>query len=136
MTAALEFQGVGLRIGDRAVLRDIDLRLDQRETLVLLGRSGAGKTTLLRMANRLQEPGSGTIQFEGRTLAEWDPIRLRRRMGYVIQDGGLFPHLSVARSVALVAELEAWPAQKITQRVDELLVVVGLAAKIRQLERG
>jgi osmoprotectant transport system ATP-binding protein len=126
MTVALEFQGVGLRIGDRAVLREIDLRLDQRETLVLLGRSGAGKTTLLRMANRLQEPDSGMIRFEGRSLAQWDPIQLRRRMGYVIQDGGLFPHLTVARNVALVAELEGWSALKITQRVDELLAVVGL----------
>jgi len=126
MTTSLEFHGVGLRIGDRAVLRDIDLRLDQRETLVLLGRSGAGKTTLLRMANRLLEPSSGTIFFEGRALAQWDPIRLRRRMGYVIQDGGLFPHLSAAQNIALVPELEGWPVAKIERRVDELLLVVGL----------
>ena len=126
MTALIEFHGVGLQVGDRAVLRGVDLQLHRAETLVLLGRSGAGKTTLLRMTNRLQEPSSGEIRFDGRPLAQWDPIGLRRRMGYVIQDGGLFPHRTAAQNVALVPELEGWPRAPIDARVDELLHVVGL----------
>src|SRR5262249_13834286 len=137
-----EFQGVGCRIGGRGVLRDIDLALDRGETPVLLGRSGAGKTTLLRMGNRLLEPSEGEIRFDGRPLAARTEVRLRRRMGYVIQDGGLFPHLTVAQNVALVPELEGWPAAKIAARVDELLDVVGLDAahyctrRPRQLSGG
>ncbi len=80
------------------------------------------------MVNRLIAPTSGTIRFEGRDVAEWDPIRLRRRIGYVIQDGGLFPHRTAAENVAVVPELEQWPAQKIRARVDELLTAVGLPA--------
>jgi osmoprotectant transport system ATP-binding protein len=130
MTAFLEFDRVSYRVADRVVLRGIDLNLDAHETLVLLGRSGSGKTTLLRMVNRLLMPTSGTIRFEGRDIAQWDPIRLRRRLGYVIQDGGLFPHFTVAQNVALVPELEAWPADKIRDRVDELLHAVGLAPDV------
>lgn len=127
MTAFVEFQQVTYRVGGRDVLRGIDLGLDRQETLVLLGRSGSGKTTLLKMVNGLLTPSSGDVRFEGRSVAQWDPIRLRRRIGYVIQDGGLFPHVSVARNVGLVPELEGWPAPKIKARVDELLDAVGLA---------
>ena len=124
------------------MLAGIDLTLERGETLVLLGASGVGKTTLLRMTNRLVEPSSGEIRFDGKPLRDWDPIALRRRMGYVIQDGGLFPHLSVARNVGLVPELEGWPAQRIAARVDELLDRVGLepaqyrARRPRELSGG
>jgi ABC-type thiamine transport system ATPase subunit len=89
------------------------MNLDGNETLVLLGRSGSGKTTLLKMVNGLVTPSTGDVRFEDRRISDWDPIRLRRRIGYVIQDGGLFPHITVARNVGLVPELEAWPAEKI-----------------------
>jgi osmoprotectant transport system ATP-binding protein len=121
MTAFVKFEQVTYQVDGRDVLRGIDLSLDTNETLVLLGRSGSGKTTLLKTVNALLTPSSGEVRFENRRIAEWDPIRLRRRIGYVIQDGGLFPHITVARNVGLVPELEAWPTQKIRARVDELL---------------
>lgn len=125
--ALLELRNLSCSIGGRAILRDISLDVHEGETVVLLGRSGSGKTTLLKTVNGLIPPTSGAIRFEGRAAAEWDPIRLRRRMGYVIQDGGLFPHWTVAANVALVPRLEAWPPERIARRVDELLTAVGLA---------
>src|SRR5437868_4338445 len=130
MTAFVEFEQVAYRVDGREVLCGIDLSVDRNETLVLLGRSGSGKTTLLKMVNGLLRPSSGDVRFEDRRVVEWDPIRLRRRIGYVIQDGGLFPHITVARNVGLVPELEAWPAEKIRARVDELLDAVGLEPDI------
>jgi osmoprotectant transport system ATP-binding protein len=142
MTAFVEFEQVAYRVDGRDVLRGIDLTLDRNETLVLLGRSGSGKTTLLKTVNGLLSPSSGEVRFEDRRVADWDPIRLRRRIGYVIQDGGLFPHITVARNVGLVPELEEWPAPKVRARVDELLDAVGLAPGVyaarypRQLSGG
>ena len=130
MTAFVEFAQVAYRVDGREVLRGVDLKLERSEALVLLGRSGSGKTTLLKMVNSLLTPSSGDVLFEDRRVAEWDPIRLRRRIGYVIQDGGLFPHFTVARNIGLVPELEAWPVQKVRARVDELLDAVGLAPDI------
>ena len=127
MTAFVEFERVAYRVDGRDILRGIDLSLAKNETLVLLGRSGSGKTTLLRMVNALLLPTSGDVRFEGQSVTEWDAIKLRRRIGYVIQDGGLFPHLSVARNVGLVPELEGWPQEKIDARVDELLNAVDLS---------
>jgi osmoprotectant transport system ATP-binding protein len=142
MAALVEFRNVTYQVGGRQILRGIDLAVEERETVVLLGRSGSGKTTLLRMVNRLLEPSGGEIRFNGKPLAEWDPIRLRRSIGYVIQDGGLFPHVSVAQNVGLVPKLEAWPEERIQTRVTELLDAVGLAAPVygprypRQLSGG
>lgn len=130
MTAFVEFERVAYVVDGREILRGIDLSLDRNETLVLLGRSGSGKTTLLKMVNGLLSPSAGDVRFEDRRVAEWNPIRLRRRIGYVIQDGGLFPHITVARNVGLVPELEGWPAQKIRARVDELLDAVGLEPRV------
>ncbi len=96
------------------------------ETLVLLGESGCGKTTTLKLINRLLLPTSGQVMVENKATAEWDPIRLRRRTGYVIQEGGLFPHFTVARNVGLVPALERWDEGRIKNRVDELLAIVGL----------
>ena len=96
------------------------------ETLVLLGRSGSGKTTTLKLINRLLDPSQGEIQVEGKSTLEWDAIRLRRTIGYVIQDAGLFPHFTVERNVGLVPQLERWPAEKIQARVREMLELVGL----------
>ena len=128
MAALVEFRKVDYAIGGRAILRGIDLGVEEGETVVLLGRSGSGKTTLLKLVNRLLEPTSGEILFEGRRVADWDPIRLRRRIGYVIQDGGLFPHVTVAENVGIVTSLEGWPAERIQKRTTELLAAVGLPA--------
>jgi osmoprotectant transport system ATP-binding protein len=94
--------------------------------VALVGRSGSGKTTLLRLINRLIEPDSGEIVVAGRPAIEWDPIALRRRTGYVIQEAGLFPHLTVASNIATVPRLLHWAESTIAARVDELLAMVGL----------
>ncbi len=114
------------RVGNRTVLRNIDLRVEEGETLVLLGRSGSGKTTLLKTVNRLITPSSGEIRFQGRSILDWDPVRLRRQIGYVIQEGGIFPHFTVERNVGLVPRLEGWPESRVRERIAELLETLGL----------
>lgn len=142
MAALVEFRSATYQIGGREILRGIDLSVAENETVVLLGRSGSGKTTLLKMVNRLLEPSGGEVRFAGRSVADEDPIRLRRRIGYVIQEGGLFPHKTVAQNVALVPTLEGWPEERIEARVTELLDAVGLPASVyaarypRQLSGG
>lgn len=126
MSALVEFRSVRYRAGVREILRGIDFRVEENETVALLGRSGSGKTTLLRTVNRLLEPSGGEVLFGGEPVTNQDPIRLRRRIGYVIQDGGLFPHKTVAQNVGLVPELEGWPEGKTRARVNELLEAVGL----------
>lgn len=126
MAALLEFHNVTCRIGGREVLRGINLSVERGETVVLLGRSGSGKTTLLKTVNRLIDAESGEVRFEGRAVTDQDPIRLRRRIGYVIQEGGLFPHESVERNVGLVPRLENWPEQKVRERAYALLRMMGL----------
>src|SRR5882762_6506139 len=108
------------------VISHLTFSVHQGETLVLLGESGCGKTTTLKLINRLLSPSSGQVLVDGKPTTEWDPIRLRRRTGYVIQEGGLFPHFTVAKNVALVPALEGWEPARIRNRVDELLSIVGL----------
>jgi osmoprotectant transport system ATP-binding protein len=108
------------------LVRGLNLRVAPGETLVLLGRSGSGKTTTLKLINRLLEPTEGEILIAGRPSLSWDPIQLRRGIGYVIQDAGLFPHWTVARNVGLVPHLEKWPEERIQARVREMLSLVGL----------
>ena len=93
---------------------------------MLLGRSGSGKTTTLKLINCLLTPSEGQLRIDGRPTTEWDVIRLRRRIGYAIQEGGLFPHYTVWDNVALIPKLERWPAGKIAARVEEVLRWVGL----------
>jgi len=97
---------------------------------VLLGRSGSGKTTTLRLVNRLLEPTAGEVRVNGLRTTDWDPIRLRRGIGYVIQEGGLFPHFTVARNVGLVPRIENWPGERTRARVEEMLSLVGLSADL------
>jgi len=125
----LEIRNVSYAIGGRPILREVTLNVDEGETVVLLGRSGSGKTTLLKAVNGLVRPTSGEIRFEGKPAAEWDPIHLRRRMGYVIQDAGLFPHWTVAANVGLVPRLENWPPERVAGRVGAMLATVGLDAR-------
>jgi osmoprotectant transport system ATP-binding protein len=122
----LEIRNVSYDIGGRTILRDISLTVGEGETVVLLGRSGSGKTTLLKTVNRLVQPTSGEIRFEGKPPSGWDPIRLRRRMGYVIQDAGLFPHWTVAANIGVVPRLENWSPEKVAARVEVLLRDLGL----------
>jgi osmoprotectant transport system ATP-binding protein len=124
---AIEFRNVSYRIGNNQVLVDLNLRVSKGETLVLLGRSGSGKTTSLKLINRLVSPSSGTILVNGSANDQSDVIRLRRGMGYVIQESGLFPHFTVARNIGLVPRLEGWEQNRIRARTQELLQLVGLA---------
>jgi osmoprotectant transport system ATP-binding protein len=125
----VEFAAAGFRLPDgRDLLEGLSLAVHQGETVALIGRSGSGKTTALKLVNALLLPTSGEVRVAGRATAAWDPIRLRRRTGYVIQEVGLFPHLPVARNVGIVPELEGWPAERIRARVEELLGLVGLPA--------
>jgi osmoprotectant transport system ATP-binding protein len=123
----IECRDVSFRLeGGQALLSNLNLQIRQGETLVLLGRSGSGKTTTLKLINRLHDPTEGEVLVEGRPTTAWDPIRLRRRIGYVIQEVGLFPHLTVERNVSLVPELEGWEPERIRARAHELLQLVGL----------
>lgn len=110
----------------REVVSDISLAVATGETLVLLGRSGSGKTSLLKLTNGLLIPSKGKILVNQKATTDWDRIELRRGIGYVIQEAGLFPHFTVAKNVGLVPTLEGWPRRKIETRVTELLRLVGL----------
>ncbi|HJS72776.1 MAG TPA: ATP-binding cassette domain-containing protein [Vicinamibacteria bacterium] len=124
----VELRNVSKRFGadGRPVLDRVSFRVEPGETVVLLGSSGAGKTTALRTINRLVEPDEGEVEVEGREIRAWDPIRLRRRTGYVIQEVGLFPHLSVEENVELIPKLEGWSPSRRKERVRALLALVGL----------
>ncbi|HEY3973878.1 MAG TPA: ATP-binding cassette domain-containing protein [Candidatus Sulfotelmatobacter sp.] len=129
-TPAIEFHDVSYRAGETPVLSGFNLRVESGETLVLLGRSGSGKTTSLKLVNRLLSPTSGKIFVKGMPNEQGDVIRLRRSIGYVIQDVGLFPHFTVERNIGLVPKIEGWPEERIQARVQELLQKVGLTADI------
>src|SRR4030095_1108301 len=127
---AIRFQKVSFVLsGGRKLLADLNLQVESGETLVLLGRSGSGKTTTMKLINRLIDPTSGQIEVEGKTTVDWDPIRLRRRIGYVIQEIGLFPHLTVEENIGVVPRLEGWDAARIHERALKLLAMVGLDAE-------
>lgn len=123
---AIEFHDVAYRRNGTTILCNISFTVESGETLVLLGRSGSGKTTALKLVNRLLEPNDGEVLVEGRATTDWDPIRLRRGIGYVIQEVGLFPHFTIEKNVALVPDLENWPAQRRAERVNRMLRIVGL----------
>jgi osmoprotectant transport system ATP-binding protein len=108
------------------IINNLNLTVERGETLVLLGESGCGKTTTLKLVNRLYDPTSGSVLVEGKPTVQWDPIELRRHTGYVIQEGGLFPHFSIQSNVGLVPSLLAWPSERVRQRAHELLEMVGL----------
>jgi osmoprotectant transport system ATP-binding protein len=113
--------------GGRQVVNDVSFDVGRGETIVILGRSGSGKTTTLKLINRLLDATAGDVLVEGKSTKHWDPIRLRRHIGYVIQDVGLFPHFTIERNIALVPSLESWPQERINGRVHEMLELVGLA---------
>jgi osmoprotectant transport system ATP-binding protein len=123
----IEMENVSYRLpGGRALLDDVSWQLPAGETLVLIGRSGSGKTTLLRLINALLTASAGSIRVLQKNLAEWEVIQLRRRIGYVIQETGLFPHMTVEANVGLVPQLVGWEPVRIRERVREMLTLVGL----------
>ncbi|MFZ0284629.1 MAG: ATP-binding cassette domain-containing protein [Candidatus Nitrosopolaris sp.] len=128
---AIEFRDVSYGLnGGSEILRGLNMEIHRGETLVLLGRSGSGKTTTLKLINRLLAATEGEIRVDGRRLSEWDVIRLRRMIGYVIQEAGLFPHYTVERNIGLVPQIEGWARDRIRARVQELLDLVGLEPQL------
>jgi len=129
-TPVIEFSDITYRVGGTQVLAGLNLEVAKGETLVLLGRSGSGKTTTLKLVNRLVSPSSGEIRVNGVANTQVNVIRLRRGIGYVIQDAGLFPHFTVERNIGLVPQIEGWAKDRITARTRELLQLVGLEPEI------
>lgn len=127
---AIEFRDVSFRVGNTQVLSGLTLHVNRGETLVLLGRSGSGKTTTLKLVNRLVSPTSGEIRVNGEPNDKAKVTRLRRGIGYVIQDAGLFPHFTVEKNIGLVPKIEGWGEDRIRARVQELLQVVGLGSEM------
>jgi osmoprotectant transport system ATP-binding protein len=126
VSPVVEFRAASYRIGTRDILNSLTLSVQAGETLVLLGRSGSGKTTALKMVNGLLSPTAGQVLVDGVPTTAWDPVKLKRHIGYVIQEIGLFPHYTIARNVGLVPRLEKWDEPRIQSRVDALLRQVGL----------
>ena len=127
----IEFRNVSYQIeGGRELVRSLNLTVARGETLVLLGRSGSGKTTTLKLINHLLAPTGGEVRVNGRPTIQWDLIELRRGIGYVIQEVGLFPHFTVERNIALVPRIAKWPENRIRKRVRELLSLVGLDGEL------
>lgn len=126
---AIEFDGVEFRThSNQPILQNLSFSVRRGEVLMLLGRSGSGKTTSLRLINRLETPTAGEVRVEGNATTAWDPIRLRRGIGYAIQEVGLLPHYTVEKNVGLIPSLEGWEPKRIDNRVREVLELVDLPA--------
>jgi osmoprotectant transport system ATP-binding protein len=124
---AIEFVNVHYRVsGNRELISGLNLAVRRHETMMLLGRSGSGKTTTLKLINRILNASQGEVRVDGRPVAGWDVIRLRRHIGYAIQEAGLFPHYTVEANVGLVPSLERWQPARLRSRMEEVLQLVGL----------
>ncbi len=123
---AVEFREVTLSRNQRRMVSNLNFKIRKGEALILLGRSGSGKTTTMKLINRLFRPTEGQVIFDGIPTTQWDEIKLRRKIGYVIQETGLFPHFTIERNVGLIPSLEGWNSKQIKMRVFELLKLVGL----------
>jgi osmoprotectant transport system ATP-binding protein len=123
---AIEFCQVGFAVGARSLLSQLSFTIPTGTALVLLGRSGSGKTTTMKLINGLLTPTAGVVRVQGQATTAWDPIQLRRQIGYVIQETGLFPHWTIEQNVGVVPRLQGWKPKQIKTRVHELLYLVGL----------
>ena len=122
----IEYKNVALRYTEKDVLRDVNLRIENGEFMVLVGPSGSGKTTMIKMINRLLEPTDGNIYMDGKRIKDYDERELRLSTGYVLQAIALFPNLTVAENIALIPEMKGWTKEEIAQKTEELLAKVGL----------
>jgi osmoprotectant transport system ATP-binding protein len=130
--AAIAVENVSKRFGDgRPVLNGVSLTIEKGELVAVVGPSGSGKTTLLRLINRLADPSTGTVRIGGVDATSLDPVALRRRIGYVFQEVGLFPHMTVAENIAITPMLLGWDKARMAVRVEELLGLVRLDATYR-----
>ena len=125
----IEYKHVALRYGEKSVLEDVNLKIDDGEFMVLVGPSGSGKTTMLKMINRLLEPTDGNIYMDDKRIKDYNQRDLRLSTGYVLQQIALFPNLTVAENIAIIPEMKGWNKDKIKQNTAELLEMVGLPAK-------
>src|SRR5207253_9343156 len=126
LSPTIQFDRVSFQVDDALILNGLDLEVMEGEVVVLLGESGCGKTTTLKLINKLLEPTAGDVVVEGRSVSDWNAIDLRRRIGYVLQDAGLFPHFTVEQNVGLVPRLLGWEKERTRKRLREMLELVGL----------
>lgn len=122
----IQFKNVQKRFGENIVIPDLSFTINQGEFVTILGSSGSGKTTTLKMVNGLLKADAGEILIDGQKISDSDLVQLRRHMGYVVQQIGLFPHMTIAENIAVVPKMLQWDQEKITQRVNELLKLVQL----------
>ena len=123
---SVEFHNAAYSVAGRSLISGLNFAIAAGEFLVLLGRSGSGKTTTMKLINRLLTPTQGEVWVQGKSTVQWDQIQLRRQIGYVIQETGLFPHFTIARNIGVVPTLQGWQPKRIRSRVHELLELVGL----------
>ena len=124
----IEYKHVALRYTDKDILKDVNLRIENGEFMVLVGPSGSGKTTMIKMINRLLEPTDGSIYMDGKRIKDYDERELRLSTGYVLQAIALFPNLTVAENIALIPEMKGWGKERVASKTVELLEKVGLPA--------
>ncbi|HBC96415.1 MAG TPA: proline/glycine betaine ABC transporter ATP-binding protein, partial [Clostridium sp.] len=122
----IEFKNITKSFKGKKVLKNINLKIPSGELVVLIGPSGCGKTTTLKMINKLITPTSGDIFINNKNIKEENTIELRRRIGYVIQQIGLFPHMTIGENIALIPKLQKWPENKIEKRMKELMEMIGM----------
>lgn len=124
----IEYKHVALRYTGKDILKDVNLRIENGEFMMLVGPSGSGKTTMIKMVNRLLEPTDGNIYMDGKRIKDYDERELRLSTGYVLQAIALFPNLTVAENIALIPEMKGWTKEQIASKTEELLDKVGLPA--------
>ena len=129
----IELAGISKSFGDIQALKQVDLRIEKGRTTVLLGTSGCGKSTILRLILGLCFPEKGTVRFDGEPVTKETAIGIRRRIGYVAQEGGLFPHLTALKNVTLIANHLGWEKERIDARVEQLAALVSLDSKLLML---
>lgn len=124
--AKIKFRNINKSFGDKEIIKDLSFNIEEGQFITILGSSGSGKTTTLKMVNRLIEPNSGQIEINDKEIKEYDLIELRRQIGYVVQQIGLFPHITIEKNIATVPELLGWEPEKIKERVTELMALIQL----------